>query len=331
MLVNKSDFLISVFFVFFATLVAIGLLDFKIWGQVEDYRSTYLSNGGFFFSPHVLRYLVIHPVYEFSDIFNFDENAVYSWYVLLAASLTSKVWASVRRCYLRPQPSFSFLVVLPFVILFFINGRFIFGLLGLSLILRCIVGVEKARMSTSQVLMLFISFLLVSVSSGIFFVGFIFLVVSIFDISRRKLGVVTLKVKFLLSVLGFLVLYFSFIFLEKNISYFSEQAGGALAILSHGLGFLLLPGAQQNLCGLESVSFQCLMLSMFSGIARLMLILIFLIGTILALTLIRKTNLMPSIVARGLIISIIGGVFGFTTLFSAIFVIPLAFSSRYKS
>lgn len=328
MFFNKNDLVISVSFIFFATLVAIGLLDFEIWGQIEDYRSTYLSNGGFFFSPHVLRYLVIHPVYEFSDIFNFDANAVYSWYVLLAAGLTSKVWASVRRCYLRPKPSFSFLVILPFFILFFINGRFIFGLLGLSLILRCIVGVEQSRMSLPQVFILFISFLFVSVSSGIFFVGFLFFIVSMLDLSRRNSGVVTLKVKFLLTVLGSLVLYFSFIFLEKNISYFSEQAGGALAILSHGLGFLLLPGAQQSLCGVESVGFQCSVLSIFSGIARLMLVLIFLLASILVLVLVRKAHLMPSIVARGVIISMIGGVFGFTTLFSAIFVIPLAFSNR---
>lgn len=327
---DRNVSLITFSFIVCACLVVVGYLDFEIWGQIVNYRSIYLSNGGLVLSSHILRYLVIHPVYEISSIFGFSENIVYSWWILFAAAWTSRLWLSTRRHYFLRQPRFSLVYTLPFVLLFFINGRFIFGLLGLSLLLWVVVRLERDRFKSFHLLVVVLGFLFASVSSGIFLVGLLFFVFSLLDIWKRRSVLLGLSTKVIFGVPVFFVGYFSFVFLQKNIVYFLTDDGGLLSIFSHGLGFLLFPSVEQLSCDLESNGFQCAVLDFFPGEARVILFVSILLFFWLAFFVARKINVIPSVALRGLVFSVVGGVFGFTTFFSFIFVTPLVFVSHAK-
>ena len=328
---NKSSFFLFLVSVFYSILVGTGYLEFEIWGQIENYRSKYLSNGGFFLSPHILRYLVIHPVYQISSISGLDLGLVYSFYVIFSALCISKIWDSVRKSYLTPKPSFSFLIGIPFIVLFFINGRFIFGLLGLSILLGCVVSLEFKKFKIKHILLIIVGFFFSSVSSGMFFVGVLFTTVSIFDIYRRRPKFITLPMKVVLIVPIIFVGYFSFVFLQKNLTYFIVHTGSILGILRHGLGFLFISDAYHRLCTPGEPGFECSVLSIFNGEVRVVLLFTILIFLLVIFIIAGKVNILPRIAARGLLISAFGGIFGLTTLFSFIFVTPLIFLKKRSS
>lgn len=327
---DRNVSLITLSFMVCACLLIVGYLDFEVWGQIVNYRSIYLTNGGLVLSPHILRYLVIHPVYEISSIFGFNENIVYSWWILFAAAWTSRLWLSTRSRYLWRQPRLSLVYTLPFFLLFFINGRFIFGLLGLSLLLWVVVRLERDRFKIFHLLVVVFGFFFTSVSSGIFLVGLLFFVFSLLDLWARRPDIFGLSTKIFFWVPVFFVGYFSFVFLQKNIVYFLTDDGGLLSIFSHGLGFLLFPSVEQLSCDLESDGLQCAVLDFFPGEARVILFVSILLFFWLAFFVARKINVIPSIALRGLVLSMIGGIFGFTTFFSFIFVTPLVFVSHAK-
>ncbi|MEH6689102.1 MAG: hypothetical protein V7693_17785 [Halopseudomonas sabulinigri] len=327
---DKSNLYILFTAVLLAAFIFFGYLEFEVWGQVEYYRSGYVNAGGFFVSPHMLRYMVVHPVYEISAALGFDLNAVYTWYLFISAIVVSKVWASVRRSYTQSKRSFSFLIAIPLILLFFVNGRFVFGLLGLSFFLKCVVDLEFERFNFFHFSLIFFGILFSSVSSGVFFVGVVFLLVSLFDLYRRRPGFIAFPMKVVLLVPVVLVSFFSLIFLQKNFTYFVEQSGSAIGILKHGFGFLIVPDAFHDLCGSGRGSLQCSVLSIFNGEARFLLAFIILGLLILFLLAFKKFSIVPEVAFRGLCISVLGGVFGFTTLFSFIFVIPIFFLNKRK-
>lgn len=321
---RKNNLIILLSFFVFSILLYVNVLSFEIWGQIVDYRSGYEARGGFYFTPHLLRYIVIHPVYELSSIFGLQESSVYSWYIFFSALCVSKLWDLIIKAQAGQGSSFNLSILFPFFLLFFINGRFIFCLLGLTIILYCMVILERGRFSFFTLAGVSLGLLLASVSSGVFFVGLSFFIWCMLDVYKKNPSFASVKMKWLLFFLLSLAFFMSWVFLKKNLTYFLSDSGSFLDMLSHGFGVLYVPYSSQELCGGNERGMLCDMVVFVDG-ARTLVSATVTIGFFFTLIFFKIFNFFSKYAVRGLFLSGAGGVFGVTTLMSFVFIIPVLF------
>jgi len=116
------------------------------------------------------------------------------------------------------------------------------------------------------------------------------------------------------------------LFVEKNVLFFEEQTGSALNIISHGLGMLLDPIPVVGQCVANDLGgVICIGAITASGLGPIVsgvfLFLLFAVGVVVFHFL-----SLPTLAVRGVVLSLLMGIFGITTLFSIIFVLPIILS-----
>lgn len=324
MLYKKSHtyFVLLAFYLFFILLLFFDFISYELWAQVKDYRYNYVLNGGFYINQHFIRYLLIHPVYLAVDLFGFELNKAYGFYVITTALLVSFFWWKTRVCISKEETGDKLFLIVPFLLLFFVNGRFIFALLGLSLILFFIIRAKVSGISFGGVVFLMLGFVYVSVSSGVLLVGSIFFVLSMCFLFRFK-SLFDFSFGGFFSVFIFLA-FSSYLvsFIHKNL-YFYASAGNVFEILTHGFGFIFFAKSLSYTCidsglycyvvsYLSSLSFGCLILVYFS----------ILLSVIYFLNVFFKYY-ESEFVKIGILTSIFAGFFGFTAFMSIFFIVPI--------
>lgn len=302
-----------------AALLMNGSLHFEIWSQIEFMNKADFDPGSMGMIAHLPRYITVLPVYFFSEYFNFEPNEIYGFYLLLLSNITFLTWLKTREALMKPRYIFSPVLVIPFLILLVTSGRFIIGLLGLSLLLYSVVS-KQEKFQTKNAALTAIGLLFCSVSSGVFTVGLIFIVLSTFSKNSNRLQKKS-KIPMLFAMIPAVGL--TVVFLIKNLEYYSSEGYGFFGIISHGVGMVLNPLPVLNTCQSESVG------GLVCNAAQL----IFEVGSVLPLITTLLFFLLvyvgmvffnpPTSAKRGVLISIVGGVFGLTTLMSFIFIVPV--------
>jgi len=315
------------------TLIALLLASFnffklEIWSQIEYINSIAELN---IFDPsllvHLPRFLVVFPSYYFGQVLDIDENKVFTIYVVLLASLTSLIWIKAQRMLILKARNINYTFILPFILLFFINGRFMFALFGLSLLMMGLIKLKLKLIDGITIVQIMISFLYASVSSGTFSVAILFLFITSWRLVLRSLLTGNFFAKFLkiLSMILFLtfLFYFFFLFLQKNLDYYGGGLEGTFNILSHGLGLVLNPAPVLENCSSEnglicSVSSMLLSSTFFHTISVISFIIFYFV--LFCFLYFWKIHLFAK---QAIVVSLVGGFFGFTTLMSIIFSFPI--------
>lgn len=323
-----------IFTVIAFSLAFLNLLEFKIWSQITYINQIEIFN---YFEAgllvHIPRYFVVLPSFYFGDIFKVNENFVFTIYVILLASLTSLIWIKIQEIIVSKKKYINFSFIIPFILLYFINGRFIFSLFGLSLLLLILVKIRLNIYEPYMLIGFVLSFLFTSVSSGTFSVALLSIIVT----SRRAFinylfaGSYVIKIlKILCFAFVFLVLFYLFyLFFNKNLTFYGGGFGGAHNMLSHGLGFILNPTPLLEYCGFDT-GFLCSISLMINSSAFVYLLLIFCFLIVFLYFLLYLYICKIHLFAKQLIVvSIVCGVFGFTALMSIFFVAPI-FLKRLK-
>ena len=328
----------SVLFIFITicniNLIIFGFLNYEIWSQIEYFKEipfeNYSSSGVIV---HVPRFLIVLPSYILADLFNTDPNQIFTGYVLTLISATSLIWMRLQDIHILESRNKNFTWLFPFVLLFFINGRFAFSLFGLSLM---IFSISLKKMNKSKLLvisLLIISLLFTSVSSGTFSVALIYIALEF----RRAFGAHLFKFKsiltsiinlFSLIIISTPLIYFFILFLTKNMNSYGGGLGGFIDMISHGLGLFFNPHPALENC-IDNSNYVCKIARILieSELMYVIFIMVFFF-TMIAIIVYLYLVAITSMAKRAIIASLIGGIFGFTAFMSLLVVLPIFMHKR---
>jgi hypothetical protein len=324
----KSIVLILLTSFIFAVLLSTEVLSFDVWSQIEYMNEAELDTSSIGMIAHFPRYMVVYPAYYFSEMLDVELSLVYGWYLLSATTLISLLWEKSRETLFQFQNKFSFVLLLPFILLFFVNGRFVFGLLGLSILLYISIAYENSDLTFIKIIGMLLGLLFCTVSSGVFVVGLLFWILSFVDVNKHKPKLKRIYGWFALLAVLMPSAVLTSVFLIKNFSFYLDEGYGLVGILSHGLGMFINPDPLLESCVVEGVQgATCLFASLFSVLGPVFSVILVTSVLLLIVFILYKLNF-PKQANRGLILSAFGGVFGITTLMSFIFVLPICVNRK---
>lgn len=285
---------LTIFQFFFLLIFSyLGIISFGLWQQVIDLRGAEISSIPFL-QPHFLRYLLVLPIFLLSNFLSIEADLIFN---LVAIILILVIVGNVSRIAILLLPAKIkkkyqiniFIFILMIMVAVFMNGRILFSMAGLSLILLSILKWEN---SYSSSLKLFISLIfgvfLCSVSSGTF-LSSIAIITTWAILLRQKKSIFILisLLIFILSVSPLLSVY-----LMKNIDFYGGGFEGFLNMLNHGMGSIFFYAGKES--SIFIITF-LLILSLFC---------------LMALSYLRRYRLILSCI----LISIMGGFFGYSTM-----------------
>lgn len=324
--------MIKIHILFAVAALALSIFDFlrlEIWSQIEYIYSINQLN---VLDPgllvHLPRFLVVYPSYIIGDILEIDPNKIFTIYVSILTSLTSLIWIKTQKLIVVYKKNRNYIFIFPFVLLSIINGRFMFALFGLSLLMYVLIKLKLKLIGSIAGIWIVISLLYASVSSGTFSVALLFMIFTSWRTVLQSIlsgGSFAKCAKFLI---GFLVLtllmYFLLLFLLKNLDYYGGGFDGAVNIISHGLGLVINPEPVLENCRTETGLVCTVSLMIVSSVILHVFLSILLIISLIILLFYIRYSKFHTMAKQGIIVSLIGGIFGFTTLMSTIFILPLA-------
>jgi hypothetical protein len=285
-------------FIAFSLLTILGILNFELWDQVDVLNSSGSSIGELWGHPHFLRYILVLPFFEGSQYMGMDYNRLFTLsipillyliqrYTILSIEVIWIKYHSILRLGLH-----QFLVMFLLVsVVSLMNGRIIFSILGSAILLYSFVNWENLGVR-KLLFYILIAFFLCSVSSGTFTIAIllavVFVLYKLFKNKNKKEFFIF--VPFLMLFLAILPILM--VLIKKNVDYFGGGFDGSIAMLHHGLG--------QYFLSVEPVTL-------------IMLLMILSISFWFVLILISAFKRI-SIPIWIVLVSIMGGAFGFSTM-----------------
>ncbi len=311
-------------------------LNYSVWSQIEFVRNMDEFSTAESYV-HFSRYLAILPAYLVADLLGHPVDLIYSVYVVVTAIITSALWLSIRRRVSISRTADYLVALVPVSLLAVINGRFAFALFGLTLILYALVRARVRGVTGLTSVLLLAGFLFASVSSGVFTVAILFAVIDYLQVGRlgysglRKARV-NWVVKAVIVCISFFCAALFVLFFKKNVDYYGGGLSGIYSMLSHGVGLVLNPEPLYAYCtslGMDS-PVVCRIAGLLVNADYVLVSLIFVAFLGAACFFILCVHNLPVIplVKRGVFLSLAGGVFGITTLFSILFVLPMVTNLR---
>ena len=302
------------------------------WSQVEYMSKIDYQEGiSIDMLAHIPRYIVVLPSYIASWIFNIDISYSYTIYIYICIAMISSAWQEIMRLTNADFKSYWWLTSIPFIIALFVNGRFLFVLLGLAFLHRELA--VKKYTSKYSIHKIALGMLLCSVSSGTFMVGACLAAPTFFKSNKKLhkdeldnksvLKVNKIAAKIIQIILVGSSLTLTWVFIRKNLLYFGGIKFDAIwAMASHGLGAVFHSGYGRN-CTPTNLIDTCRIAS-FANTDNLLLGIFIVLGTLSLL--IASIVFLLSLNRMGrytFCLSIFFGVFGLTTLMTIISTIPL--------
>lgn len=220
---------------FFLILPFSDFYNFSLWSQVNILRGTSPNLVDAVSQAHFLRYLLVYPIFIFSDILNFDANKIFSFIGLSLLFLVVRNCTKIANTYVTGSEYF-FLFWFSFFFLMlalFMNGRIIFAFYGFSYLLLSLHRWERNEITNFGLfLKIFLALFFCSVSTGTFLSCLLGLTLwSIIFVKRRKQ-----RFYLYLAVLAVAVSPITSLYLIKNIIFYGGGVGGLFKMLNHGLG-----------------------------------------------------------------------------------------------
>lgn len=209
--------------------------EFKLWSQVTYLRGNTPNLGNLFSEAHLLRYMLVYPIFVLSDQTGLHADHLFSVLCFVMLFLTIRHCTKMADYYLQKNELYF---IICFALLFLLlsasmNGRIIFAFLGFSYLLLSVQNWERKKLSDLGLfLRLFPVLFLCSVSSGTFLSSLLGLMLwSVVYVSRPKRWLY-LYGFMLLVVLSPIVHLYVF----KNINFYGGGFSGFVNMLNHGAG-----------------------------------------------------------------------------------------------
>lgn len=279
-----------------AVLTLTGVKEFSAWPQVLDLWQEQATPASLVGHPHLFRYLVVYPGLVLEGVF---PDRGFSLYCSLFLLFNASVWSSIVRKTHLVSPSYLIWGVFLLAHMF-MNGR---GVIAWSAWLLCVslcIDLSKATVPVKwPVIRGVLACFLGTVSTGVFVI--VLFSVFVFFLERWKAGGVRLRsirgllVLLLLAPCCYVFVSFFFVAVEKNLEFFGGGMEGLIRMLGHGMGKVFLSGG---------------------GLGLIVVALAIPVGTLAAIMFFFGPPIRP--VRKLLIISVAGGLFGFTVLALAI-------------
>jgi hypothetical protein len=191
---------------------------------------------------HRLRYALVYPLYIIADVLGISPHLVFTYVVPLAVAGT--VWAIARVIEAQsasPLSRLAWLALLPLAaIFFFMGGRLVLAYLGYALLLRTLIG-SPVQSLALRLLVIAAALWLTSVASGPFVLGLATtFLVGVIDLAKARGGIARL-LGITPPVFAFLLYHHDLgVTLFKNIAFYGGGWTGAVQMLDHGFGSVLL-------------------------------------------------------------------------------------------
>ncbi len=278
-------------FSFAAIATVSGLKVFESWSQVSTLWESEINPMQIIGHPHMPRYLVAYPGFLLEELL---PSVGFSLYIAVFFASNVVLLREVALLTIQRRPSIG--IYLCFAAIHLVmNGR---GVIVWTAWLICIWVCHKIKMKSSSpmplIFWIVISCLLAAVSTGAFIVVAIALSFILLRRMRFAKRMSLNRWLILLAVavpVGYELLKYFILAVEKNINYYGGGIEGVFYMLEHGLGVIFFEG---DLLQLLIIFFA----------------LFFLGSIIIALVARRRFFLLDGFA----VLSIIGGLFGFTVL-----------------
>lgn len=287
-----------------AALTLSGVKEFSDWPQVQELWQGHATPASLMGHPHLFRYLVAYPGLVLEEAY---PELGFSLYCALFMVINASIWSAIVRKTQLVSPSYLTWGI--FILAhMFMNGRGVIAwsawLLSISLCIDLSRATEPVKWPVVRGT---VACFLGAVSTGVFVI--VLFSIFVFFLDRWKAGGV--KLKNLKNLKGLLVLLMlvpcSYVFvsyfivaIEKNLDFFGGGLHGLIQMLGHGTGKIFLSEDSLDL-GMGMALFMVLAVP---------------VGSLAALMFFFGPPIRP--IRKLLIISIAGGLFGFTVLTLAI-------------
>lgn len=283
-------------FLFLVAFVFTGVKSFSAWPQVIELWQGGVSLESLIGHPHFFRYIIAYPGLALETRY---PGFGFSFYCSLYLIINARLWAEIiwKTGFFKPS-------LIGWCIFFSahlaMNGR---GVIAWSAWLMCIsLCVDLSRLEVDVkwfATRLFLSCFLAAVSTGVFVVALVSIIYFVMIYWRsRGGGLLGAKaVFFCISALPFFYIFIDYfiVAIEKNLDFYGGGMRGVLKMLDHGLGQFVL-----------SIDY-------FGFLALIFFIFFFMIVMV-----IMHLGVKISPIKKLLVISVFGGMFGFTVLTLAI-------------
>ena len=275
-------FLFGLINAFFAFLAFYEFFQFEAWGQVTLIYSYYASFADLIGHPHFYRYLATYPGLLASDYLGFTMFTVYiTFFMVGTAFVIYKIFNLIDNKYLF----YALIFIMPFHSL--MNGRGVLSWFGWVLAIYIIRLPYSKKFGFWQAILVGLSLLTASVSTGTFAVTFSALILGAL---HRLWLTKDAKIGFTIAIVLVLFSNYFIVSFTKNIEYYEYGRENVVVnMLGHGLG------------GTLSQSWGILII----------LMIIFVLAPVILNFLFRHIGFREMIVLAA---PTMGGLFGFTTL-----------------
>ncbi|QUM77860.1 hypothetical protein HWV00_17415 [Moritella sp. 24] len=241
-----------IFFVFFVLILS-EHVGFELWPQVyyfqREWEGVNLLTINPMEHPHLIRYLVVLPIFIVSDYLPVNPDFVFSLLcVFIIYVLSFNVTKITTYTFFLKDKKYDVLMLVSLVYFLFVssfmNGRILFAMLGFSLIVLNTIKWELNVIPTYKMFSYnILGYFLCSVSSGTFLVSITFTFFwIIFQFYRSKS--LDIYILHLVALIVFSPLIYTSIM--NNVNFFGGGVNGAVNMLTHGFGivFHLYDGKQ---------------------------------------------------------------------------------------
>jgi len=246
---KQNIFLIEIFllliYIFF---ILMGFKDFIIWSQITDHLTDgFISNNESLIHlyeinhPHLLRVFILYLIYQFSLFFSLDISLVYNLFIITILFGSYILLKKVLIDFYSASKYFILIILITlFFLSIFMNGRIAFAIFGNTLLLYSIYmksfSLKNSISNISFFILILISILFTSVSSGTFMVSIITLLIFYFTIMIIRFPMLKIKYIYLQMYIFLLIILLTPLivkFIHKNLQFFN---GSIIEMLGHGFG-----------------------------------------------------------------------------------------------
>lgn len=232
---------------------------------------------------HALRYSIMLPIILISNLFNIQLNKIFSIFICFLIVYLSKILTTlfVKIFWHSDQKKINYIYNLFFFLFFlllsfFMNGRMVIGLFGMTLLLNnIIVWNLYGRSLRKFLLMSLISLYFTCISTGCFITTTITLFVNMYFVFyEKKTFMFSNKNKndfIFIFISATIVIYLFIIFAKKNVSFFGGEYNSLILMLAHGYGSVFITGSHltQMIAFLSAIVFLLVSSFIFSNFKKL--------------------------------------------------------------
>ena len=239
MTVTKAKFASAIMALFFFAQWSLSPVhEFHLWPQVTFLRGSTPDFGALLTHAHLLRYLLVFPIFWLADEIGVDFDAIYRAFAFVLLFFISRNCSKIADFYNFGNVVFTaFFFALTFsLVSVFMNGRIIFAFCGFSYLLAQIHRWEDGLIGNFKVFTgLLISLFLCSVSTGTFLLCIICIMVWLPFVFHRRKGSLSLYITTFLFAISPLISFY----ILKNVTFYGGGFEGLINMLNHGAGVVL--------------------------------------------------------------------------------------------